>query len=197
MLSSCLPKDRYRAPLYNLAWNLNWKSSSRAQLVWVSEFLLSQKTFATKQKQSYKRRFWISFIHRLCYFCFFFIIKERFNFLISAKVEPSILRHSSYVNNEKNWPNRNNIFKFNRQTFCAQKTLFGVGEYDSYVQLNLEEALATTACEIVVLWPRFFYPLVSLKVCSIFSTAWKNVGFNSILLLCACLKIYKRGQSSW
>lgn len=47
---------------------------------------------------------------------------------------------------KKTGQNRNNIFKFNRQ-----KTLFGVGEYDSYVQLNLEEALATTACEIVVL----------------------------------------------
>lgn len=196
MLSSCLPKDRYRAPLYNLAWNLNWKSSSRAQLVWVSEFLLSQKTFATKQKQSYKRRFWISFIHRLCYFCFFFIIKERFNFLISAKVAFWDTALMSIM--KKTGQNRNNIFKFNRQTFCAQKTLFGVGEYDSYLQLNLEEALATTACEIVVLWPRFFYPLVSLKVCSIFSTAWKNVGFHTILLLlCACLKIYKRGQSRW
>ena len=196
MLSSCLPKDRYRAPLYNLAWNLNWKSSSRAQLVWVSEFLLSQRTFATKQKQSYKRRFWISFIHRLCYFCFFFIIKERFNFLISAKVAFWDTVLMSIM--KKTGQNRNNIFKFNRQTFCAQKTLFGVGEYDSYLQLNLEEALATTACEIVVLWPRFFYPLVSLKVCSIFSTAWKNVGFHTILLLlCACLKIYKRGQSRW
>lgn len=196
MLSSCLPKDRYRAPLYNLAWNLNWKSSSRAQLVWVSEFLLSQRTFATKQKQSYKRRFWISFIHRFCYFCFFFIIEERFNFLISAKVAFWDTVLMSIM--KKTGQNRNNIFKFNRQTFCAQKTLFGVGEYDSYLQLNLEEALATTACEIVVLWPRFFYPLVSLKVCSIFSTAWKNVGFHTILLLlCACLKIYKRGQSRW
>lgn len=52
---------------------------------------------------------------------------------------------------KKTGQNRNNIFKFNRQTFCAQKTLFGVGVYDSYLQLNLEEALATTACEIVVL----------------------------------------------
>lgn len=86
---------------------------------------------------------------------------------------------------KKTGQNRNNIFKFNRQTFCAQKTLFGVGEYDSYLQLNLEEALATTACEIVVLWPRFFLPAcVSQSLFNFFNSLKKRWISYDIIIMC-------------